>query len=139
MYMRVQRLMHLSLVALLLNSGLVQPVLACDVCGLSFNASRSGGTSAEGTMVTTPTANTLGKGHASAGFLFEHQRFNTIPARDAHTLHHRGHDVHGKNHEEFYNLTLGYGVWDDVDVYLAAPIVSKTSIEVHEHDAVGQN
>jgi hypothetical protein len=73
------------------------------------------------------------------GFLFEQQRFNTIPAGDAHALHHRGHDVHGKNHEEFYNVSAGYGVLDDLDLYVTAPVVSKTSIEVHEHSTLGRN
>jgi hypothetical protein len=89
-------------------------------------------------MITTPTAHTLGRGHGSVGFLFEAQRFNSIPAGDAHTLHHQGHDVHGKDHEEYYNLSAGYGVLDDLDLYLTAPIVSKTSIEIHEHATLGE-
>jgi hypothetical protein len=115
----------------ILGSG---PAQACDLCGCSINSRRSGA----GNFATTPTASTLGRGRGSVGFLFEHQRFNTIPAGDAHTLHHQGHDIHGKNHEEYYSFSAGYGVLDDLDVYLTAPIVSKTSIEVHEHDALGQ-
>ncbi len=111
---------------------------ACDVCGCSFNAKRSAGKSIGGALVTTPTANTLGKGHGSAGFLFEHQRFNTIPAGDAHALHHQGQEVHGKDHEEFYSVSLGYGVLDDLDIYVTAPIVSKTSIEIESHSALGR-
>ncbi len=89
-------------------------------------------------MITTPTANTLGQGHGSAGFLFEHQRYNAIPAGDAHALHHAGRDVHGKAHQEFYNLSLGYGVSDRLDLFLTAPIVSKSSIEIHSHSRLGQ-
>jgi hypothetical protein len=88
-----------------------------------------------GAMVNSPTANMLGKNRALAGFAFDYLRYNSIPAAEAHALHHNGHDVHGKNYETFYNIDFGYGISQDIDVYLSAPIVSKNSIDVHNHGA----
>lgn len=140
---------HLLLcVSLTLLIGLLAPATghACDVCGCSFNSRRSGPASplhpdrrpTGGGFILTPTATTLGQGHGTVGFLFEHQRFNSIPAGDAHTLHHQGHEVHGKAHEEFYNLSLGYGLREDLDLFVIVPVVSKTSIEIESHAALGQ-
>lgn len=88
-------------------------------------------------MLNSPTASTLGKNHASLGFVFQNLRFNPVPAGDAHDLHHRGRDIHGKNHEEFYMLQLGYGVLKNLDLFLSAPIVSKASIQVEGHQRLG--
>lgn len=95
------------------------------------------GNLSSGAMVNAPTASTLGKHHVTLSFAFDYALYNSIPAGNAHRLHHRGRDVHGKNHEEFYNLSVGYGVLRDLDIHLAAPIVSKNSIEVHDHDHLG--
>ena len=117
----------------------IQRLEACDTCGCSFNAQRARAEAhASGPMLTTPTASTLGQGRASAGFMFEHQRYDKLGAAQAHALHHQGHDVHGKNHEEYYNINLGYGLLDSLDFYLSTPLVSKTSFEVHEHAALGR-
>ncbi len=91
-----------------------------------------------GAMLNSPTASTLGRNHASAGFSFEYVRYNSIPAEDAHRLHHNDHDVHGKNHEEFYNMDFGYGVLNDLDLYLSAPIVNKNSIDIESHATLGR-
>jgi len=123
------------LATVLSGGGLVE---ACDVCGCAFNARRSAGKSTSGAMAITPTATTLGQGHGSVGFLFEAQRFNSIPADDAHALNEAGHDIHGKDHEEFYNLSVGYGLLDKLDVFLIAPIVSKTTIELEDEDRLGE-
>ena len=112
---------------------------ACDTCGCSFNVRRTQGQGSSGNMIITPTATTLGAGHASAGFLFEVQRVNSIPAEDAHALNDdEGHDVHGKSHEEYYNLSAGYGVLDNLDIFITAPIVSKTSIQIEDEGALGR-
>lgn len=89
-------------------------------------------------MIKSPTASTLGRNRLGAGFAFNYLRYNSFPARYAHQLHHRGHDIHGKNHEEYYNTDIAYGILDDVDLYLTTPIVSKNSIEVHEHATLGK-
>ncbi len=120
---------------------LFQParVFACDACACTFNARNQDlGREASGPMVTTPTANTFGKGHASAGFVFEHMRYNKIPAGDAHELHHDDREVHGKDHEEFYTFSLGYGVLDNLDIFISASVVSKTSIEIDSHARLGK-
>lgn len=129
-------LRRIVFLCLVLSVCIARPLeaFACSTCGCVFNPRRS----SSGSMITTPTANTLGKGHGSVGLLFEHQRYNTIPAREAHELHHDGRDVHGKDHEEFYNVGLGYGVLERLDVFLVAPIVTKVSIEVDSHAALGE-
>ncbi len=112
-------------------------VLACDTCGCTFNASGSDEAQTSGPMITTPTASTLGKGHRSVGFLFEHQRFNPHPAEDIKRLAGEGHDIHGKDHEEFYNVSVGYGILENLDLYLIAPVVSKATIEGEDQDRLG--
>jgi hypothetical protein len=91
-----------------------------------------------GPTVNSPTATTLGKNRFSAGFTFDYFRYDTIPAETAHELHEEGRDIHGKNHEEFYNLYLGYGLLHDLDLYLIAPIVSKAVIQIEDHDHLGR-
>lgn len=91
-----------------------------------------------GPMANTPTASTLGRGRVAAGFAWQQARYNAIPARDAHELHDDGRDVHGKNHEEMYAVHLGYGLTDHLDLYLIAPLASKTSIQIEEHAHLGR-
>ncbi len=134
--MRFQRIFIFSLL-LCLTIGHSTFALACDVCGCPFNAKNLEGHGA-GATATTPTANTLGRGHGSVGFFFEHQRYNSIPAQDAHELHEAGRDIHGKNHEEFYNLVAGYGVRDDLDLFLVVPWVSRTLIQIEDEDQLGR-
>jgi hypothetical protein len=91
-----------------------------------------------GAMINSPTASPLGKNRFFAGFAFDQVRFNSIPAGDAHELHEQDRDVHGKNHEETYGLTLGYGALNDLDFYLTAPIVSKSVIKIEDDERLGQ-
>ncbi len=114
------------------------PVSACDACGCSFNVRRSSAQSTGGGMMTTPTAATLGRGHGAVGFLFETQRFHGMPAEDAQALNDAGHDIHGKAHQEFYNMSAGYGVLDNLDVFLITPIVSKVTIETEADETLGE-
>jgi len=53
-------------------------------------------------------------------------------------LNDNGHDVHGKDHEEYYNLSLGYGLRNNLDVFLVTPLVSKTSLQIEEAHALGR-
>lgn len=92
-----------------------------------------------GAMVNSPIASTLGQGHGTLGFTLDALRYNAIPAEDAHTLHEAGRDIHGKDHEETYNLHTGYGLTKDFDVYLVAPMVSKTSIQIHDEGNLGRH
>jgi hypothetical protein len=92
----------------------------------------------EGATISTPTGTTLGRGRVAASFEFRQERFNKIPARDAHNLHHDGRHIHGKNHEEAYALTAGVGVTEHLDLFLAAPAASRTSTQVDDHGALGR-
>lgn len=96
------------------------------------------GDEVSGIMLNSPTAATLGMGQTSAGFHLRRDQYNTIPAENAHALHHDDRDVHGLNHEEFYLMTLGRGVTDDFDLALSIPIVSKTFGQIDDHDALGR-
>lgn len=89
-------------------------------------------------MILTPVGSSLGRRRLTAGFGWEHRRYNTMPARDAHELHHEDRDVHGKNHEERYAMQLGYGVTDRLSVFASLPIVSKTSIQIDNHRHLGR-
>lgn len=113
-------------------------------CGSCYFPQESGikknvpeGAISSGPLVNSPTASTLGENHTSVGFTFHHLNFNSIPAENAHELHHKGRDIHGKRHEEIYNFHVGHGITNDWDVYLAAPIVSKASAEIHGHRYLG--
>ena len=53
-------------------------------------------------------------------------------------MHDDGHEIHGKDHEEFYNISLGYGLLKNLDLFLISPIVSKTSIEVESDETLGE-
>lgn len=91
-----------------------------------------------GTMINSPTASTLQKGRASAGFTYGYARYNAIPAEDAHMLHEEGRDIHGKRYENAYHLYFDYGVMDDLDVYLITTYVSSVLAQIHDEDAIGR-
>lgn len=90
-------------------------------------------------MLNSLSATTLGKHNTTAGFFFNHVNYDQIPVNEAHELHEEGRDIHGKKHEEFYNLHAGFGVTEDVDLFLITPIVSKASNQIEDHDALGRN
>ena len=54
-------------------------VRACNVCGCTFNTKRTDGEEVVGSTILTPTATTMGKGHALLGFLFERQAYASLP------------------------------------------------------------
>src|SRR5262245_57309272 len=62
-------------------------------------------------------------------FAFEQQNWETRSARDAHVLHHQGHHVHNKSHEEFYHFTLGVDPSDTLTFMAELPYVVRNSIE----------
>lgn len=70
-------------------------------------------------------------------FTFEQQNWDTMDARDAHQLHHQGHHVHNKTHEEFYHFTLGANPWDRVSIFAEIPYVVRESVEIHSHRRLG--
>ena len=52
-------------------------------------------------------------------YLFEQQAWETIPAEEAHELHHEGHDVHDKTREDFHHFIFG------VSCYIIGDIVKR--------------
>ncbi len=87
--MSLTRFISAALLAAAIGSAIAAPhAEACDTCACAFNSKKAKTGGSSGAFITTPTASTMGKGRASVGFLFEHQRYNKIPAADAHALHH---------------------------------------------------
>lgn len=71
-------------------------------------------------------------------FTFEQQNWDERPARDAHELHEEGHHVHNKTHEEFYHFTLGANLWERATLLAEIPYVVRGSIEIEDHDRLGE-
>lgn len=90
-------------------------------------------------MINSPTATTLDKGHVEAGFTFEYVNYNQIPALTAHSLHEDGREVHGFQHSELYDFSLGAGIMEDFDLFLEAPIVSNAVNQLEDEEAVGRD
>lgn len=90
-------------------------------------------------MPNSLSAATLGRHNAAAGFGFSYVNYDQIPVQQAHELHEEGRDIHGKKHEKFYNLHVGFGVTKDVDLFLISPIASKGSNQIEDHDALGRD
>jgi hypothetical protein len=67
----------------------------------------------------------------------EQQNWDKMDARGAHNLHHEGHHVHNKTHEEFYHFTLGVNPVEDVTLLTQLPYVTRESIEIHDHARLG--
>lgn len=105
---------------------------------ISFDPSSDHGEGiSSGAMINSPTASTVGDNRAATGFTFNQRWYKTLPADHAHELHHDGHHVHGKYHDEFYYLNFAYGLLNDLELEFNAPLVSKKSIEVDSHRRVG--
>jgi hypothetical protein len=111
---------------------------ACYVPRTSSGELGEEGSIASGPMVYSPTASTLGKHRLAAGFTLDYLKYQPHESHLAHRLHHQGHDVHGKFHEEIYDIHFGFGVLEFLDLYLSVPIVSKTHLQVEDHDRLGQ-
>lgn len=90
-------------------------------------------------LLNSPVATTLGKNNFSGGFTFQYVNYDQIPVREAHELHDEGREIHGKKHEEFYNLHLGYGILEDLDAFLIVPMASRASNQIDDHDALGRD
>ena len=90
-------------------------------------------------MLNSPTASTLGKGKVAAGFDFRYVNFDEFDPILGHELHHDGREIHGYRHAESYQWTLGYGVLEDVDLFLSAPLVSVSSNQIEVHRDAGRN
>ena len=71
-------------------------------------------------------------------FTFEQQNWDERPALDAHELHEEGHHVHNKTHEEFYHFTLGANPRENLTILAEIPYVVRGSIEIEDHDRLGE-
>ncbi len=70
-------------------------------------------------------------------YLYEHQDWKEIPALEANTLHHQGHDAHDKTDEDYYHFTVGGHLSDRFTVLLEAPYIIRCSIEIDDHARLG--
>ncbi len=91
-----------------------------------------------GPMINSPTATTLGRNRVSASFIFDTVRYNPIPPERAHEFHEEGRHIHGWLHEESYAAQVGYGILNDLDLYLAGAIVDKATHQIEEHEELGK-
>ncbi|MGH7197571.1 MAG: hypothetical protein ACREH5_02365 [Candidatus Omnitrophota bacterium] len=71
-------------------------------------------------------------------FTFEQQNWNTFDAHEAHELHEEGHHVHNKSHEEFIHFTAGVNPAENVTILADIPYVVRNSIEIEDHDRLGE-
>ncbi len=71
-------------------------------------------------------------------FTFEQQDWDERPASEAHELHEQGHHVHNKTHEEFYHFTLGANFDESLTFLAEIPYVVRESIEIEDHDRLGE-
>lgn len=69
---------------------------------------------------------------------FEGIDWDSRDARAAHNLHHQGHDVHNKTHEEYYHFSLGAEPAEALTLFAELPYVSRHSTEVDDHTRLGQ-
>ncbi len=72
-------------------------------------------------------------------FTFEQQKWEKQDALAAHELHHLGHHVHNKTHEEFYYFAFGANPSESWTLLFELPYVVRSSIQVDAHRRVGQH
>lgn len=71
-------------------------------------------------------------------FMFEQQDWDELDPMLAHELHHDGHHIHNKTHEEFTHVQAGVNPHEQVTILADMPYVVRGSIEIDEHDRVGE-
>lgn len=71
-------------------------------------------------------------------FTFEGRNWNSDDARAAHELHHQGHHVHNKTHEEFYHFAFGFNPNDSLTLLAEIPWVRISSTEIDTHARLGR-
>ena len=60
-----------------------------------------------------------------------------MDAREAHNLHHSGHEFHDKTTEDFHHFKLGGHFTPDLDVFVDIPYVIRRFLEVENHAIIG--
>jgi hypothetical protein len=101
-------------------------ILACDSCGCALS------------RIGTETKKASESSLWFVDFTFEQQNWDEIPAQEAHELHHDGHHVHDKTHEEFYHFGIGSHPTERITVFLEIPYIIREQIKIHEHETLGQ-
>lgn len=71
-------------------------------------------------------------------YLYEQQDWNEMPAAEAHELHEAGRHFHDKTREEFYHFSAGGHFADQFAVYTDIPYVIRESVEIEDHDRLGE-
>lgn len=104
---------------------------ACDSCGCAL--ARSGGRAIQGLAIQEAIQRPW-----SFDFMVEQQNWNEMSAKDAHALHHKGHHVHDKTHEEFYHFALSREIGDAWTLRAEIPYVVRQSIEIDDHHHLGE-
>lgn len=124
-------MLRTSLCGLLLLAALfitAMPVQACDSCMCSLIGRRDAVSGEQGEVKPY-----------FVDFLFEQQQWDRIDAAAAHRLHHQGHHLHVKTHEEYYHLQAGMNLKTNFSVFADLPYVSRGSVEVDEHARLGRH
>jgi hypothetical protein len=70
-------------------------------------------------------------------FTVEQQRWEEQDAMALHELHHEGHHVHYKTHEEYYHFSFGSNPSDRWTLLADLPYVVRHSKQVDQHSRVG--
>lgn len=110
-------------------------IMGCDICGIGGFGGSQGGL--KGQSVFSPE--TQKKNQFSLGFLFEYQDWKHNDPKKAHELHEEGRDAHSRRNDMVYNVTLGYGVTDNLSLTLQLPFVQRETRQVEDHDFLGQH
>lgn len=98
---------------------------ACESCTVVFMGKK------EKSSTTTP--------HVTAKVLYENQDWKEMPAEEAHELHHDGHHVHDKQHEEIIHTVLTAHINERLSVEADIPYVKRHYIEIDSHANLGKN
>jgi len=70
-------------------------------------------------------------------YLFDQVNWDKMDAREAHNLHHSGHEFHDKTTEDFHHFKLGRRVTDRLEFFADIPYVIRRSLEVENHAILG--
>ncbi len=71
-------------------------------------------------------------------FTTEERNWNEKTAEEAHAIHHTGHDVHNKTHEEFFHFSVGFKPFKDLTILADLPQVKRASTDVEHHSTLGK-
>ena len=70
-------------------------------------------------------------------YLFDQTNWDRMDAREAHNIHHDGHEVHDRTTEDFHHFKFGAHATEDLDVFVDLPYVIRRYLEVDTHAILG--